>query len=151
MTSRGGNPSSISADAMTIHEVDGIRHVICDSLTKPLPIYSHATVHNGIVYLSCIQGLIPGTLEIPSSVSDEARQVFDNVRVVLEQSGSSLSRVLKMTILMTDMSEFSQINDVVNEYFPANPPARASIAVLELPKGARVVVELIAATNALVD
>jgi reactive intermediate/imine deaminase len=84
-------------------------------------------------------------------VSDEARQVFDNVRVVLEQSGSSLSRVLKMTILMTDMSEFSQINDVVNEYFPANPPARASIAVLELPKGARVVVELIAATNALVD
>jgi len=130
---------------MTDYAADAIRHVTSASLTKPLNIYSHATVHNGIAYVSCIQGLIPGTLGFPSSVSDEARQAFDNLRVVVEECGSKLSRVLKMTILMTDISEFGQINAVVDEYFPRNPPARASIAVAELPKGARVVVEVIAA------
>lgn len=123
-----------------------IQHIVCDALTTPLPIFSHATVHNGIVYVSCIQGFIPGTFEFPSGAAeDQARQMLANLKVVLEQAGSRLSHVLKITLFMTDMRDFSKINEAVNEAFPESPPARSSIAVAELPRGAKVVIEAIAA------
>lgn len=125
-----------------------IEHVIADGLVTPLPIYSHATVHNGMVYVSCIQGFMPGTLDFPSADgADQARQVLANLKLVLEQAGSSLARVLKITVLMTDMTDFPRINDAINEAFPSDPPARSSIAVTELPKDAKVAIEAIAATN----
>lgn len=127
-----------------------IEHVIADGLVTPLPIYSHATVHNGIAYVSCIQGFIPGTLEFPSAdPGDQARQVLANLKMVLEQAGSSLERVLKFTVLMTDMSYFPKINEAINEAFPVDPPARSSIAVTALPKEAKVAIEAIAATGTL--
>jgi 2-iminobutanoate/2-iminopropanoate deaminase len=125
-----------------------IEHVVADGLVKPLPIYTHATVHNDLVYVSCIQGFIPGTLEFPSAdAADQARQVLANLELVLEQAGSSLARVLKITVLMTDMTDFPRINEAINEAFPFDPPARSSIAVTELPKEAKVAIEAIAATS----
>ena len=123
-----------------------IRHIVCDAVTAPLPIYSHATVYKGIVYVSCIQGFMPGTFEFPSQDSGaQARQTLENLRVVLEHAGSSLERVLKLTIIMTDMEDFAAINEQVNAFFPVLPPARASIAVAALPREAKVVMEVIAA------
>ncbi len=125
-----------------------VHHIVCDGLTKPLPVYSHATVHRGIVYVSCIQGFIPGTFEFPSGAAgDQARQVLRNLKVVLEHAGSDLSHVLKITIFMTDMQDFPKINEAVNEAFPESPPARSSIAVAQLPRGAKVVIEAIAAVK----
>jgi 2-iminobutanoate/2-iminopropanoate deaminase len=125
-----------------------VRHITCDGVTKPLPLYSHATVHNGIVYVSCIQGFIPGTFEFPSAAAeDQARQVLRNLKVVLEQAGSDLRHVLKITLFMTDMRDFPKINEAVNEAFPEAPPARSSIAVAELPRNAKVVIEAIAAVR----
>jgi 2-iminobutanoate/2-iminopropanoate deaminase len=125
-----------------------VRHVSCDGVTKPLPLFSHATVHNGIVYVSCIQGFIPGTFEFPSAAAeDQARQVLRNLKAVLEQAGSDLRHVLKITLFMTDMRDFPGINEAVNEAFPESPPARSSIAVAELPRNAKVVVEAIAAVR----
>jgi 2-iminobutanoate/2-iminopropanoate deaminase len=127
-------------------EAAAIRHIVCDEIPKPLPIYSHATVHGGIVYVSCIQGFLPNTLDFPSGdAADQARQVLRNLKLVLEQAGSSLSCVLKMSIFMTDMRDFAKINEAVNEAFPDAPPARSSIAVAELPHDAKVVIEAIAA------
>ena len=128
--------------------MSAVEHLVADGLTEPLPLYSHATIHNGTVYVSCIQGFIPGTFDYPSEdPADQARQVLANLKVVLEQAGSSLARVLKITVLMTDMSQFGRINEAVNEAFPVNPPARSSIAVTELPKNAKVAIEAIAATD----
>lgn len=125
-----------------------VEHLVADGLVQPLPLYSHATVHNGTVYVSAIQGFIPGTLTFPSDdPTEQARQVLANLKVVLEQAGSSLARVLKMTVIMTDMSQFPQINEAINEAFPFDPPARSSVAVSQLPKGAKVVIEAIAATG----
>jgi len=125
-----------------------VRHVSCDGVTKPLPLFSHATVHNGIVYVSCIQGFIPGTFEFPSAAAeDQARQVLRNLKAVLEQAGSDLRHVLKITLFMTDMRDFPGINEAVNEAFPESPPARSSIAVAELPRNAKVVIEAIAAVR----
>lgn len=123
-----------------------VRHITCESLTKPLPIYSHATVHNGIVHVSCIQGFIPGTLDFPSKEpADQAKQVLHNLKIVLQEAGSDLTHVLKLTIFMTDMDGFDKINEAINEAFPSAAPARSSIAVPALPKGAKVVMEAIAA------
>jgi 2-iminobutanoate/2-iminopropanoate deaminase len=129
-------------------EGTAIRHITCEELTKPLPLFSHATVHNGIVYVSCVQGFIPGTFEFPSAASeDQARQVLTNLRVILDQAGSGLSHVLKITIFLTDMQDFPKINEAVNEAFPESPPARSSIAVAEPPRNAKVVIEAIAAVR----
>ncbi|WP_406694680.1 RidA family protein [Singulisphaera sp. Ch08] len=123
-----------------------VRHIICDRVTKPLPLYSHATVHNGVVYVSALQGFIPGTFDFPSPApADQARQALANLKLILEQAGSSLSHVLKITIFMTDMRDFPKINEVVNEVFPESPPARSSIAVAEIPRDAKVAIETIAA------
>lgn len=122
-----------------------VHHVICAEVTKPLPLFSHATIHNGIVYVSCIQGFIPGTFDFPSAdAADQARQALRDLQVVLEQAGSDLNHVLKITLFMTDMRDFPKINEAVNEAFPASPPARSSIAVTELPHDAKVVIEAIA-------
>jgi 2-iminobutanoate/2-iminopropanoate deaminase len=133
---------------MSHSKAGAVRHVTCDKVTKPLALFSHATVHNGIVYVSCIQGFLPGTFEFPSAdAEDQARQVLRNLKVVLEQAGSDLSHVLKITLFMTDMRDFPKINEAVNEAFPESPPARSSIAVAELPRNARVVIEAIAAVR----
>lgn len=123
-----------------------VDHIICDSLTKPLPIFSHATVHNGIVYVSCVQGFIPRTFNYPSEdAAEQAKQILRNMEVILDEAGSDLAHVLKLTIFMTEMTGFDEINDAINAAFPVNPPARSSIAVPALPKGAKVVMEAIAA------
>lgn len=125
-----------------------IQHITCDGVTKPLPIFSHATVYNGIVYASCVQGFIPGTFQFPSEAAeDQARQMLANLKIVLKQAGSCVRRVLKMTIFMTDMEDFAKINEVINEAFPESPPARSSIAVAKLPRDAKVVIEVIAAVG----
>jgi 2-iminobutanoate/2-iminopropanoate deaminase len=131
---------------MSCTSEESIAHIISDKLTKPLPLYTHATVHNGVVYVSCQQGFIPGTFEFPSPApADQARQSLANLKVILEQAGSSLRHVLKITIFMTDMRDFPAINEVVNEAFPELPPARSSIAVTALPREAKVAIEVIAA------
>jgi 2-iminobutanoate/2-iminopropanoate deaminase len=125
-----------------------VRHITCDGIPKPLPNFTHATVHNGIVYVSCLQGFLPGTLEFPSAAPwDQARQVLRNLKVVLVQAGSDFRHVLKIVILMTDMRDFPEINEAINEAFPESPPARSSIAVAELPRNAKVVIEAIAAVK----
>jgi len=122
--------------------------ITCAELTKPLPIYSHAAIHNGIIYISGVQGFIPGTFEFPSQEPyEQTRQVFANMKVILGEAGSDLGHVLKLTILMTDALEFPKINEAINEAFPESPPARTSIVVHELPAHAKVVIEAIAAVR----
>jgi len=148
--------SNVSNDAQSMLPINvaeaaatdnpAIKHITAAGVTKPLPIFSHATVYNGTVYVSCIEGFIPGALELVSEApGDQARQVFRNLKVILEAAGSSMSLVLKIMIFMTDMRHFQEINDAVNEAFPVLPPARSSIAVSELPGVSKVVVEAIAA------
>jgi 2-iminobutanoate/2-iminopropanoate deaminase len=127
-------------------EVATIRHITSDAVTKPLPIYTHVTIHNGIVYTSAIQGFIPGTFDFPSlDPKLQTAQVLNNLRAVLEQAGSSMNHILKMTIFMTQTKYFSRINEAINEEFPEFPPARSSITVADLPHDAEVVIEVIAA------
>lgn len=126
----------------------GIRYVLAEGLTKPLPVFSHATVYDGLVHVSCIQGFLPGTFDFPSEEAGaQAEQAMQNLREALRAAGSDLSHVLKMMIFFVDLErDFAAVNAVLNKYFPERPPARSSIGVAQLPRKGRVVIECSART-----
>lgn len=70
--------------------------------------------------------------------------MLENLKAVLEAGGSSLDKVLKTTVFLLDMAEFPVMNEVYGQYFPSNPPARATVQAARLPRDARVEIELIA-------
>ena len=99
----------------------------------------------GFVFLSGQIGLDPvsGTL-VEGGVSSQTRRVLENLGAVLEAGGSSLGRVVKTTVYLVDMAHFAEMNEVYAGYFGADPPARATVAVAALPRGALVDIDAIA-------
>ena len=126
-----------------------IARYLCPELTKPLPVYSHATVHQGVAQVSAVQGFVPGTFTFPDGgVAAEADQMMRNLTKILQGVGSDLAKILKMTLYFTDMAQdFAAVNEVVNRYIPQHSPARSSIGVAALPRAARVVVDCCAAVD----
>lgn len=120
-----------------------VTRYLCEDLTKPLPIYSHATIHRGVAQISAVQGFVPGTFNFPEGgVAGEADQMLQNLAKILRGIGGDFGRILKMTLYFTDMArDFPAVNEVVNRYIPAHSPARSSIGVAALPRGCRVVVD----------
>jgi 2-iminobutanoate/2-iminopropanoate deaminase len=81
---------------------------------------------------------------VPGGIGPETRQVCENLKAVLEAAGSSLERVVKVTIYMVDLGELMAMNQVFSEYFPVDPPARTTFQCVALVGGARVEIEAIA-------
>jgi len=107
--------------------------------------YSQGIIANGLIFASGQIGLDPRTGEITSpEVGAQTRQVLENIKAVLQEGGSDLDRVVKSTVYLTDLADFSSFNQVYATYFPHDPPARATVEVSRLPKGARVEIEVIA-------
>jgi len=103
--------------------------------------YSQAIKANGFVFVSGCIGLHPETKQLAGSIEDQTRQVLQNLKSIVEASGSSLEKVCKTTILLSSMSDFATVNSIYSEYFPTNPPARATFAVAGLPLGAAIEIE----------
>jgi 2-iminobutanoate/2-iminopropanoate deaminase len=107
--------------------------------------YSQAIVHNGIAYLSGQIPLDPATGAIvDGDIEAQTRRVLDNLKAVLEACGSGMDRVLKTTVYLADMGEFPKMNQVYGSYFPADPPARATVQAARLPRDVRVEMDAIA-------
>jgi 2-iminobutanoate/2-iminopropanoate deaminase len=81
---------------------------------------------------------------VPGGIGPETRQVCENLEAILEAAGSSLERVVKVTIYMADLGELMAMNQVFSEYFPVDPPARTTFQCVALVGGARVEIEAIA-------
>jgi len=79
-----------------------------------------------------------------ATIEEATEQVLDNLKAVLEAAGASLDDVVKVTVFMQDLAEFSAMNEVYARYFRKNPPARSAVQVAALPKGARIEIEAIA-------
>jgi 2-iminobutanoate/2-iminopropanoate deaminase len=107
--------------------------------------YSQAIVHNGIAYLSGQIPLDPATGNIvEGGIEEQTRRVLDNLGAVLEAAGASFDGVLKTTIFLKDMDDFPKVNAIYAEYFPENPPARATVQAAKLPRDVRVEIDAIA-------
>ncbi len=107
--------------------------------------YEQAIKANGFVYTAGQIALEPESGELVSGgVEQQARRVLDNVTAVLEAAGSSWDRAVKTTIYLTDMDHFGAVNAVYETYLGSTRPARTTVAVAGLPKGALVEVDVVA-------
>jgi|TARA_B110000503_G_scaffold18356_1_gene26975 reactive intermediate/imine deaminase len=110
-----------------------------DQAPAAIGTYSQAVKVNNTVYLSGQIPLDPQTMEIVSEdITDQIRQVFDNLTAVCEAAGGDLSSMVKLNIFLTDLSNFPIVNEVMSQYFVEPYPARAAIGVRALPKGSQV-------------
>lgn len=106
--------------------------------------YSAAIASGGLLFCSGQTPIDPATGElVPGGITEQTRQVIKNLAAVLEAAGASLGDVLKTTCFLTDMADFAAFNAVYAQHFTSKP-ARSTVAVKALPKGALVEVELIA-------
>ena len=107
--------------------------------------YSQAIATDSMLWLSGQVALDPATGNlIEGGVAEQTRRALDNLGAVLTQGGSGFDRVVKTTVYLVDMADFAEMNQVYAEYFPAPAPARATVAVNGLPRGARVEIEAVA-------
>lgn len=107
--------------------------------------YSQAVRAGNFVFTAGQIGLDPATgLIVEGGVEAQAQQVLANLAAVLAAAGSSLDQAVKTTIFLTDMADFAAVNAVYGAAFSASPPARSTVAVRALPKGALVEIEIIA-------
>lgn len=107
--------------------------------------YSQAIVHNGLVYTSGQIALNAQGVMNEGDIEAQTTQVFANLKAILEQAGSSLQKVIKTSVFLSDMGHFDAMNAVYARYFGEHKPARSTIAVKTLPKNALVEIECIAA------
>ncbi len=107
--------------------------------------YSQATITGNLVYTAGQIALDPATMEIVAGgVPEQTERVMQNLAAILEQAGTSLSRVVKTTVFLVDMGDFAAMNEVYAKHFGQHRPARSTVAVVGLPKGVRVEIEAIA-------
>lgn len=122
--------------------------VSTDSAPAALGPYSQAIILDDMVYASGQIALDPATGQLAEGdVQAQTHRALHNLSAVLEAAGSSLAHVVKTTVFLTNMSNFAAMNEVYATYFGDTPPARSTVAVAELPKGAQVEIEAIAARS----
>ncbi|HEU5163457.1 MAG TPA: RidA family protein [Thermoanaerobaculia bacterium] len=116
-----------------------------DRAPKAIGPYSQAIRAGNLLYTSGQIPLDPETGELVSGSFDAmTRRVFENLKAVLESGGASFRHVVKTTVFLKSMSDFGVLNGIYAEYFGDHKPARSTVAVSELPKGALVEIEMVA-------
>jgi reactive intermediate/imine deaminase len=122
-----------------------IEAVVCKNAPAAIGPYSAAVKANGFVFVSGQLPIVPetGAFIHPTDVAQQADQVLKNLGEILKAAGSSYSRVVKATVLLQDMEDFTTVNEVYAKYFGDVKPARATFAVKGLPKGAKVEIECV--------
>ncbi|RKX42793.1 MAG: RidA family protein [Thermotogae bacterium] len=115
------------------------------SAPTPVGPYSVAVKSNGFIFVS---GQIPmdrsnGQVSV-LDIEEATHRVLKNISAILEEAGSSLEKVLKVNVYITDISQFNRFNNVYTQYFPAHRPARSVVEVSRLPKGVPLEIEVIA-------
>ena len=112
---------------------------------KAIGPYSQAIKANGFLFVSGQIPLDPETNQlIGGDIRAQTERVLENLKGIVEAAGSSLDRVVKTTVFLKDMGEFAAMNEVYARYFPADPPARATVEAARLPRDVRVEIDLIA-------
>lgn len=107
--------------------------------------YSQAIVAGGLLFVSGQIPLNPATgAMVEGGIEAQTARVLDNLKAIVEAAGSSLAKVVKTTVYITDINDFGKVNEIYAGYFTENPPARVCVEVSNLPKGALIEIDLIA-------
>jgi 2-iminobutanoate/2-iminopropanoate deaminase len=122
------------------------RHIVSTpDAPKAIGPYSQGVCAGDLVFCAGQAGLDPATGQlVEGGIQAQTRQTLNNLGAVLRAAGSDLSHVVKTTVFLADMADFGAMNQVYAEFFPADPPARSTVAVRQLPLGALVEIEAIA-------
>ncbi len=108
--------------------------------------YSQALRAGGFLFTAGQVGFDPATGElVDGGIGEQTRQVLQNIRAILEAGGSGLGQVVKTTVFLVDMADFAAMNEAYADAFGTHRPARSTVAVAALPRGARVEIEAVAA------
>lgn len=112
---------------------------------KPVGAYSHGIIVNGIYFSAGQLGLDPETNElVKGSIEDEARQVMKNIGALLEAAGTNYDNLIKATLYITDLNDFTAIDNVYKEFVTKDFPGRTCVEVKGIPKGGRIELEVVA-------
>ncbi|MCK9256602.1 MAG: RidA family protein [Sulfurospirillaceae bacterium] len=112
---------------------------------KAIGPYSQAVAINGALYTSGQIALLPNGEFLSGDVKEQAKQVLKNLNEILNEAGSSKALVIKTTIFLTNMDDFLEVNKIYEDFFQTHKPARSTVEVKSLPKGALIEIEAIAA------
>ena len=124
---------------------EGKKIVATEKAPKAIGPYSQAVCIEDIVFTAGQVALDPATMElVEGGIEAQTRQVLTNLNYVLESADSGLNFVIKTTVFLKDMANFAAMNAIYAEFFGENPPARSTVAVAGLPKGALVEIEAVA-------
>jgi 2-iminobutanoate/2-iminopropanoate deaminase len=119
--------------------------IASDKAPKAVGAYAQAVRAQGFLFLSGQIPLDPASGElVKGDVAAQTRRVMENLKAVLEAAGTTFAKVVKTTIYLTDMNDFAVVNETYAEYFAEAKPARATVAVAALPRGAQVEIDMIA-------
>ena len=117
-----------------------------DNAPKAIGPYSQAIEANGMLFVSGQIPINPQTGELSNgTIQEQTKLVMDNIGAILKAAGYGYENIVKTTCLLADINDFAAMNKVYAEYFKENPPARSAFAVKDLPKGARLEIEVMAA------
>ena len=124
---------------------EGKKIISTEKAPKAIGPYSQAIRTEDLIFTAGQVALDPATMElVEGGIEAQTRQVLTNLKSVLESADSGLNFVVKTTVFLQNMSDFASMNAVYAEFFPENPPARSTVQVAGLPKGALVEIECVA-------
>ena len=115
-----------------------------DNAPKAIGTYSQAVKVNGFLFISGQIPLDPSTMELVEGIENQINQVFENINQILKADGMDFSNVVKLAVLLDDLSNFEKVNEIMANIFSKPYPARAAYEVSKLPKGSSVEIETIA-------
>ncbi|KAI8659171.1 hypothetical protein NCS56_01133900 [Fusarium sp. Ph1] len=123
-----------------------MKAVCPDRAPRTIGPYVHAVVHGDVVFTTACIPLEPETNKlIEGDAETQLRRIFENLKIILEESGTTLDRIIKQNVYLTNFEDFEAFNKVSAEYLGEHRPARVTMKVMELPKGARMGLDVVAA------
>lgn len=122
-----------------------MKYIHTEKSPKAIGPYSQATIINNTVYISGQIPLNPETFELENDIKLATKRCLENLLNIVEAAGSSLDKIAKVNVYVTDIDDFSEINEVYETFFKEHKPARALVEVSRLPKDAKIEMEAVAA------
>ncbi len=119
--------------------------IYTEKAPKPIGPYSQAIIAGDFIFTSGQIPIDPKTNQlVQGDIKEQTRQVLENLKAILEEAGVTFDDVVKVTVYMKDLNEFSAMNEVYSEYFKNSPPARTTVEVSRLPRDVKIEIDLIA-------